>query len=151
VSGWPGLTVEATCSGTPVELLRMTRLAPTILLLLWAETPDTVALSQPHQGIPLGAVDGWLLPLRSLDAGDVGAPLGHDFPSSGDLTQFMRPVVDGVGGLVLRFIPAIAGTPGYLVPALAADLGQGSDLSPAQLAVELLQLAEQIQFTPPQD
>jgi hypothetical protein len=151
VSGWPGLTVEATCSGTPVELLRMTRLAPTILLLLWDETPDTVALSQPHQGIPFGAVDGWLLPLRSLDAGEVGAPLGGDFPSSGDLTQFMRPVVDGVGGLVLRFIPAIAGTLGYLVPALAADLGQGSTLSPAQLAVELLQLAEQIQFNPPKD
>ena len=66
VSGWPGLEVSAStasegsggntkCTGDPVELIRMDRLAPDVLLCLFAERFACVHIHEPKEGINFGA------------------------------------------------------------------------------------------------
>lgn len=146
VSGWPGISIDATAKGEPVNILRMDQVSPSILLVLWDAVPDTVALSAPRQGLAFGADSAWTLPLRSLSPSSLGAPLHKSFPSSGDLTQFMRPPSQGAAGGVLNLVPTDRGAPGYLVPALAAALGRTSDLSPSELAIEMVRSPERLEF-----
>ncbi len=149
VSGWPGLSVTATAKGTNVNIMRMDHLAPTILLVLWSAVPDTVTISQPEQGLIFGVEDGWTIVRRSLAAGDLGHQLGAPpFPASGDFTQFMRPVQNNIGGLVLNLVPAVKDTPGYVIPAMAKALSQ-SNITASQFAIEMVKAPEQIAFNPP--
>ena len=66
VSGWPGLEVKAfkategtgvntKCTGDPVELVRMDRLANDVLLCLFAEQFGCVNIHEPKEGINFGA------------------------------------------------------------------------------------------------
>lgn len=92
VANWPGLSVRAFTtvdvpSGTDpaqwerdhpetvVPLLRLERLAPSVLLALFDGVPALVWLEEPHHGVQLGAqavADGYRVPLR----GPTGDPLG---------------------------------------------------------------------------
>jgi hypothetical protein len=54
VSGWPDLHVRAFASGAVVPVLRLEQLAPSVLLVLFAGTPDLVWLSEPHHGVQFG-------------------------------------------------------------------------------------------------
>jgi hypothetical protein len=58
VSGWPGLEVRAsrTVDGVqaPVQLLRVERLAPAVLLVLMDGIPQSVLLEEPRGGAQLG-------------------------------------------------------------------------------------------------
>jgi len=148
IAGWPGMQVSATASGDVVNIKRMAHLSPTVLLVLWDQAPDTVAISQPQQGISFGAADGWIIPLRSLAAPDIGATIGRNFPGTGSLTQFMRTDNEGKNSNVLNIQPSGNVTTGYLAPALVAALGIAT-LSPSQFAIEMLQTPEQIKFNPP--
>ncbi|MDY7096060.1 MAG: hypothetical protein SX243_24050 [Acidobacteriota bacterium] len=67
VSGWPGLEVRATaaasgsgpntqCSGAEVELIRMSRLSPDVLLCLFAGPFGCVQIHEPKEGITYGAI-----------------------------------------------------------------------------------------------
>ncbi|MDF2193255.1 hypothetical protein [Paraflavitalea sp. CAU 1676] len=149
VSGWPGLSVTAKAGGTDVSILRMDHLSPSILLVLWSGVPDTVTISQPEQGLLFGVEDGWTILRRSLAATNLGAPLGApNFPASGDIKQFMRPVQNNTGGLVLNLVPAVAGTPNYIIPAMATALSQ-ANISASQFAIEMVKAPEKITFNPP--
>jgi len=66
VSGWPGLEVQAfkaaegsgvntKCTGDPVELKRMDRLANDVLICLFAEQFGCVNIHEPKEGINFGA------------------------------------------------------------------------------------------------
>lgn len=58
VSGWPGLEVTGTVgAGNDEErlrLLRMERLAPAVLLVLFDGVPDEVAITEPKSGLQFG-------------------------------------------------------------------------------------------------
>lgn len=149
VSGWPGLSITATAKGASVNIMRIDHLAPTILLVLWSAVPDTVTISQPEQGLIFGVEDGWTIVRRSLDSNTLGQQLGApSFPASGDFTQFMRPVLNNIGGLVLNLVPPVEDTQGYVIPAMTRALSQ-LKITAAQFAIEMVKTPEQITFNPP--
>jgi hypothetical protein len=55
VSGWPHMDIVAYAAGVKLTLLRLERLAPAVLIALWAGIPDRVQLEEPHHGIQFGA------------------------------------------------------------------------------------------------
>jgi hypothetical protein len=148
VSGWPGLTVNAAAQGEPVSLMRLDRLAPDVLLALWGDVPDTVAISQPEQGIVFGVEDGWRLPLRSLRTANLGRELGtHLSP----VTRFMRPTEAEFGQRVLNLLPEQQVPPPadvYLIPELARRLFRPA-LSASEFAIEMVMSPERVVFNPP--
>jgi hypothetical protein len=87
VSGWPGLHVAATRDHAgdhrEVRLLRMERLAPAVLLVLFEDIPDQVVVAEPSAGIQFGAQwdgdsDRWVVPVR--DPGKADGSLRPDEP-----------------------------------------------------------------------
>lgn len=54
VSGWPGLHVRATRAGRPLVVLRMERLAPAVLIVMFDDVPDAMVIEEPRQGIQFG-------------------------------------------------------------------------------------------------
>lgn len=149
VSGWPGLQIIGSAAGSTVTAMRIDQLAPNVLLVLWDAVPDSVTISQPQQGLAFGTENGQIA-LRSLNAGNLGQQTGAFFPTSGTVSQFYRPSSGDIGEQVLRLVPAVPATPGYLLPALQQALGQGQLLSPAQFAIEMVNAPQQIDFNPPQ-
>jgi hypothetical protein len=112
VAGWPGLHVRASRAGADVRPLRVERLAPAVLLVLFDGLPDQVLIEEPRQGLQLG----------------------FDAPSA-DRRQAPGPA----GPVTVRFRP---GAPGVVdMTALAADLGLPATPPPsAGLALRLVQL-----------
>lgn len=118
VSGWPGLHVRATRDGAPVELARMERLAPAVLLVLFDGIPDHVELEEPRAGIQFGVdppgearppASRWV-PVRTTDGEpapgveDVRVPFRAGSPGVIDVTTLAARVeatglfgTDGVG------------------------------------------------------
>lgn len=159
VSGWPGLVVHGEKGGSPVRLLRLARLSPTVLLALFDDVPDTVHLSEPRQHFRFGveekpsaaasdtasngALTGTGIELRSL-SDPVGRPTGTFFPSDGDVSQYVR-AASGTGQRVLK----IHDGDGSLVPALQSALSLSDALSPAGFAVQMVKAPERQSFTSP--
>ncbi|MDB5041445.1 MAG: hypothetical protein JWN27_2171 [Candidatus Eremiobacteraeota bacterium] len=54
VAGWPGLEVYATKNGAPVSVLRMDRLSPTVLLVLFSDVPTEVDFVEPSESLHFG-------------------------------------------------------------------------------------------------
>jgi hypothetical protein len=54
VSGWPHMDIAAYTQGVKLTLLRLERLAPAVLIALWAGIPDRVQLEEPHHGVQFG-------------------------------------------------------------------------------------------------
>lgn len=54
VSGWPGLHARAARDEAPIQLLRMERLAPAVLLVIFDGIPDHVEIEEPRSGIQFG-------------------------------------------------------------------------------------------------
>lgn len=149
ISGWPGLQIIASVKGVEIDVLRMVHLSPTVLLALWPERPDTVVIRQPQQGLSFGVMDGWMLPLRSLNSANLGASTGTNFPDTGNLTKYFRLDKNGNASNVLRLFSAGESNPDCLMPALESILGVGKPLTPAQFAIEFIQTPEEISFNPP--
>lgn len=115
VSGWPGMHVRAfrkaessgttanDKKGTEVELLRMERLAPAVLLVIMDGVPDTVELEEPRQGIQFGVrpkasnSNHRFVPLRDPATGENMGPK----KSSGDeITDVTIPFRKGSPGVI---------------------------------------------------
>jgi len=124
----------------------MDRVAPSILLVLLDSVPDTVALSAPRQALAFGVASNWTLPLRSLSAASLGAPLNQNFPAAQDCTQYTREPLASTGGRVLNLVPPTAGAANYLLPALKTALGRANDLGPSEFAIQMVRAPEQLQF-----
>jgi hypothetical protein len=146
VFGWPGLQVIATAAAAAVNTLRIDRVAPNVLLVLWETIPDTVTLSQPQQGVAYGVVDG-AIALRNL-TNELGKPTGATYP----IGRFYRvtPPGDNIGHQVLKLVPPTPGAPDYLIPGLQSAINQSRLLTPAQFAIEMVNSPQQIQFKLPQ-
>jgi hypothetical protein len=85
VSGWPGLEVSAKNAGGNVSILRMDRLSPTVLLVLFSDVPTEVDLFEPSETLHFGMLkkrDGsFETTLRGLSFG--GYPAGQQIKPGG--------------------------------------------------------------------
>jgi hypothetical protein len=54
VSGWPHMEICAYAQGSKLTLLRLERLAPSVLIALFAGVPDRISLEEPHHGVQFG-------------------------------------------------------------------------------------------------
>lgn len=159
VSGWPGLEVKGFSSvdtsgpmpqGTgPIPLLRMSRLASDILLVLFPEIPAWVQIDEPREGLAFGVEDGegankspvWV---RHLVGADVGAQFGTDPTTDAvDSTSATDATTGAIDLLQMRTL--LAANPG-----LAAELPLKSyapgELSPADFALQMVKLPERMIF-----
>lgn len=163
VSGWPGLEVKAFQSvGTkddmpvgvgPIPLLRMTRLAPDILLVLFASPPAWVQIDEPREGLAFGVEDGgtasqqlvWIRHLINDQSGnEVGAQFGED-PATDAVDA--TPAIDPASGVIdlLQMRAILTANPN-----LAGELGQKTyakgQLTPADFALQMVKLPERMIF-----
>jgi len=130
ISGWPGLTVDARQNGQALKILRMDHLAPDVLLCLFLDVPDTLALIEPQQGLRFGVDDAWNIALRSLSA-----PLGTPTGKLLNTPNYRRAQDSRVLDM------------GTLVGAAGQTLGLA--LGPADLAIQMVLLPEQAMFSTP--
>lgn len=129
VSGWPGLEVRATRAvdgeETPVQLLRVERLAPAVLLVLMDGIPDTVSVEEPRGGAQLGvdsaAGNKRVVTMRDPATGSnipgttVEVPFRPDSPGVMDMQALRQRMLD-------KQRPEI-----------------GPDMSPGEFALQLVQ------------
>ena len=127
VSGWPGLHVRATRDGRALQLLRMERLAPAVLLVLLDGVPDRVVIEEPRAGVQFG-----------VDSAAPGGP-----PGSRSIVV-RTPSTGQPAGLAPLTVPFRAGAPGVVhVAELAGQLQLtnlfGPTVGAGELAIQLLQ------------
>jgi hypothetical protein len=87
----------------------MERLAPDVLLCLFAGRPDRVELRAPRQGLHFGLEDG-TIDLRAVD-GKIGAEAGTTLPVDDHWRASGDRVLD-VGGLADSFRDGLGTSPG---------------------------------------
>jgi hypothetical protein len=164
VSGWPGLEVKAYSVESPelmdhpprVNLLRMDRMAPDILLCMFDGIPVTVDIEEPREGIMFGvdiATDafgrvslsgnssGFELKLRHMHGPFAGHELGDPEVDDGfDETHRVDVPVRAANGQVLH-IAALRDAMEDALNSLDPPVDQGpeSGLNSAELAVQMLQ------------
>lgn len=153
VSGWPGLEVKAyetltqspPAGSNPLALLRMDRLAPDVLLCLFAGVPARVEINEPSEGLHFGVEDNNTVTLRWVnnDSGQAGAPV---FVSGQPQTvqAVFRKDTDGNDMTVLD----VAGTQALLQSGLEAvgALAAGEQIGAADFAIQMVQAPEQQAF-----
>ena len=135
VADWPGLEVkgyadpQATTPALPI--VRLERLAPTILLALFAGLIQRVDLTEPGQHLHFGVVPlaaGLTLALRSVEPASAGAQLRND-PT---VTVSCRPDPD-------RTVLNVTATVAAVTQALTSNQQTVSSLTPSGLGLQLLQ------------
>jgi hypothetical protein len=137
VSGWPGLEVKAyrqtdgQTPGGPIKLLRMDRLAPDVLLCIFPEVPAWVELDEPQEGLHFGIEDNNQIGLRYLTGPNVGDLIGRT------VTATTR------SSLLALDISALQAS---MQKRLADQLGATNVLGPADFAVQLVAVPEQMVF-----
>jgi hypothetical protein len=135
VSGWPGLHVRASRGGAAMQLLRMERLAPAVLLVLLDGVPDRVVIEEPRAGVQFG-----------VDPAAPGRP-----PGSRSIVV-RTPSTGQPAGLAPLTVPFRAGAPGVVhVTELARQLRSTNLFGPdgvgaGELAIQLLQFPYQQGF-----
>jgi hypothetical protein len=122
VSGWPGMHIRAYQVEIPddgpdddanrLHLMRLERLAPSVLLALFDGVPAVVHVEEPRSGLqfgfylknpqPEGAV-AYELPLREPGTGTnanqtVAVPFRQDAPGVLDLADLQQSILNKVGG-----------------------------------------------------
>jgi len=127
VSGWPGLHVRASHDGHQLQLLRMERLAPAVLLVLLDGIPDRVVIEEPRAGVQFG----------------VGPPSAGQ-PQAARSIVVRDPGTGQPAGLAPLAVPFRADAPGVihvaeLVQRLKTTNLFGSDVGSGELALQLLQ------------
>lgn len=112
VSGWPGMHVRAKRrSGNnlnEIQLLRVERLSPAVLLVLMDGVPDRVELEEPRQGVQFGVrlhatnTQRRVLPIRDPGTGEfngneVNIPFRSGSPGVIDITTLRQRIIDEGG------------------------------------------------------
>jgi hypothetical protein len=154
ISGWPGLEIAAYESytidkdnaiipGPKIKNLRIERLAPDVMLCLFAKMPQLVQLNEPKEGLCFGARSNGKVVPRYLGY-HTGQPVGKFVtgnPQPGDETQ----IFTRAGG---RGVIDVAATKKGLIDILKKynALQAGDELSPADFAIQLIKSAEQQSF-----
>jgi len=155
ISGWPGLEIAAyenyTVQQNPeklipadkIENLRFERLAPDVMLCLYAKMPKLVQLNEPKEGLCFGARSNGKVVPRWLGY-HPNQPAGQfitENPTPGDETEIFKRN-NGKG------VIDIAATKAGLVKILKVKnaLSSSGELSPADFAIQLIKSAEQQSF-----
>ncbi|MEW1551706.1 hypothetical protein [Streptomyces tsukubensis] len=138
VSGWPNLAVRGTRSdGSPLPLLRLDHLTPSLLLCLFDGVPDTVELSEPQEGFRFGVDDDRKIPLRRPTA--TGGTLGEQLQGDDLLLGSLRPGGHGV----LDVTAAVTA----IQTALTAANTPVAEFGPGDFALQMVKSPEAVQFT----
>jgi hypothetical protein len=143
VSGWPGLEVRAysDSAGTaPLELARMDRLAPDLLLCLFPQTTARIEISEPKEGLAFGHEDDFDVDMRWVtDA--AGKPIGSIITGQNPLkiNGYFRSSNDPAP------ILSIKDWQPYLQSQLNQAYGSGSiTLGPADFAIQMVRAPEEL-------
>lgn len=145
VSGWPGLEVNAWNEKTPLAMLRMDRLAPSVLLCLFDGVPDQVDFIEPGEGLHFGidrekSASDFKITLRGLGKPTVeqyppGAPIPDPQQHGGYLTAQGRLRINNGQPGVLDIQGLVASIEGSMP---AGALGQGK-IQPGGFAIQMVQ------------
>ena len=137
VSGWPGLHVRGFRGNRRLVIMRMERLAPAVMLVIFDDIPDRMEIEEPRQGIQFGVraarnaepADSWWVDVRDPATG---------VEATGNPKERV-PFRDGSAG-VLHLTE--------LRRRLTTNHGSvvGSTLSSAELALQLLRYPYQQRF-----
>ena len=140
VSGWPGLEVKAFKGSDDgqrkdrITPLRLTRLAPNVLLALFPEVPDWIELDEPREGLHFGVESNNEVYLRALSGDSVGTTLPGD--------PFVTASIDATTRIL--DIPD-------LLSQLQNGLGAADPLGPADFALEMIKVPESMVFKTPSE
>jgi hypothetical protein len=147
VSGWPGLEVTA-YNAAGIELpnvLRMERLAPTVLLFLVEGVIDHVDLQEPAEGLHFGVdLSGAKAP-RYVTVPGI-APAGT---KPGDVISGVSVPVNYRGNRVLKVDALATAIKGALVSAKAnldPNTGEERSFTAAEFALELVEGVQAVRF-----
>jgi hypothetical protein len=136
----------------PIPLLRMTRLAADILLVLFPAIPAWVQIDEPREGIAFGVEDAeganrspvWV---RHLVGADVGAQFGTDpVADAVDSTSATDATTGAIDLLKMRSL--LAANPGLAAELPLKTYAKGQ-LSPADFALQMVKLPERMIFQAP--
>lgn len=145
VGGYPGLEVRGyDAAGNDLDLLRMDRLAPDVLLIVFPVLPARVDLAEPPEGLHFGVRGTATTPttlLRSLQP----ATLGHQVTEGGVAVQVDLALRAGSTGVI-----DVAASAAALRIALEAHDGRppNTPLAPAEFAIEMVRAAGLQSFVP---
>jgi hypothetical protein len=146
VSGWPGMTVAGYAdpqTATPLTLVRIERLAPTVLIGLFAGLVQHVELTEPRQQLHFGvsqATNGFAVTLRWIDAANAGVQSTSDPAVPVVLRQDPARSVIDIGATETSVIQ-------NLTQAYEAAKQQTPQLTPAGFSLQFLQDTESQAFT----
>jgi hypothetical protein len=142
VSGWPGLEVRAysDSAGTqPLQLIRMDRLAPDLLICLFPDDTARIEISEPKEGLAFGHEDDFDVAMRWVTDAS-GQPIGSIITGQNPLkidsyfrSQDPAPVLS-----VKDWQP-------YLQTQLNQAYGGGNiTLGPADFAIQMVRAPEEM-------
>jgi hypothetical protein len=147
VAGWPGMAVAGYAdpqTATPLALVRIERLAPTVLIGLFAGLVQHVELTEPRQQLHFGvsqATSGPTVTLRWIDATNgAGVQLTGDPTAPVVLRPDTARTVIDIGATETSVIQ-------NLTPAYQALEQQVPRLTPAGFSLQFLQDTESQAFT----
>jgi hypothetical protein len=138
VESWVGLEAMASSNGVPLQILRMDRLAPEILLCIYNGKVTEIELKQPPEAVHFGAAtkaDGYeKVGLRKI-RGDI-AVLGDPLPGDGTLVPIRGQRVVHVNELA-----------DAIKKRLGDQLASGDSLTSAEFAVQMIESPAKVIFT----
>lgn len=143
VSGWPGLEVRAysdAAGKTQLDLIRIDRLAPDVLLCLFPDTTRRIEISEPKEGLAFGHEDDFDVGMRWVtDAPNqpIGSIIANQNPLK--INGYFRSREPGPVLNVQTWQP-------YLQKELNRAYGQGSSLTvgPADFAIQMVRAPEEL-------
>lgn len=143
VSGWPGLEVRAysdAAGKTQLDLIRLDRLAPDVLLCLFPDTTQRIEISEPKEGLAFGHEDDFDVDMRWVtDAPQqpIGSIIANQNPLK--INGYFRSQEPGP-------VLSVQTWQRYLQTELNQAYGQGSSitLGPADFAIQMVRAPEQL-------
>ncbi|MGD2087089.1 MAG: hypothetical protein PVH61_12980 [Candidatus Aminicenantes bacterium] len=146
VSGWTGLEIkgyEDKEGKKPIDKLRMNKLAPDVMLVIFAKVPLRIDVSEPKEGLSFGkASNGKILP-KFLDK-NKDQPVGTYVTQHPTPDDYITPTYRQGSERVLEVIK----TKDLIKDALKNkwDALPTDQLRPAEFAIEMVKTAEQQKF-----
>jgi hypothetical protein len=154
ISGWPGLEIvayesytvdqdKAIIPGPQIQNLRIERLAPDVMLCLYAQLPQLIQLNEPKEGLCFGARSNGMLVPRYLGY-HPDQPVGK-FVTGDPQPDDQTPVFTRDNG---KGVIDVQKTKQRLIDILNKynALSPGGDLSPADFTIQLIKSPEQQSF-----
>jgi hypothetical protein len=145
VSGWPGLEVEASNGGKPVDIIRMDRLSDNLLLCLFNGLPDKVSFIEPGEGLHFGIVWNEVPTTFKVSLRGLGFPDEKTYPPGKQIINNNVPLTaDGTlltGTGQEPGVVDIMELKNNITKAMPANALEKGKLTPAGMAIQLVKAA----------